>query len=258
MITNLLRRWIASVDKFGIRFTDVLFLVDESRYEEVKGARINRLVYIYNSPPDFLDVKQEQEAQTGTRITIFYAGLIHKSRGMEYMTKAVEDLDGVRLIIAGTGPDKEFVEKSAGRCKKIQYIGWIPSYEGVIKKTLKADILFRFIDPKIPKSKYESPNKLFEAMMCGKPIIVSDGSSMANIVRKENCGLVVSYGDVDAIKEAIIKLKSDPQLYKQLGENGRRAYEEKYNWTMMERRLLDAYKDIIDRKVIDRRRSNVR
>jgi glycosyltransferase involved in cell wall biosynthesis len=243
LIRKLLRKWIASVDKFGIRFTDVLFLVDESRYEEVKGARINRLVYIYNSPPDFLDVKQEQEPQTGTRITIFYAGLLHKSRGLEAMMKAVGDLDGVRLIIGGTGAYNDVIEKLAGQYKNIQYIGWVP-YEEVVKKTIKGDISFAFYDPKIPNNRYASPNKLFEAMMCEKPIIVSDDSTMADIVRKENCGIVVPYGDVGAIKEAVIKLKNDPGLRQKLGKNGRKAYEEKYNWDIMEKRLINAYKKV--------------
>lgn len=253
LIRKLLRKWIASVDKFGIRFADVLFLADESRYEEVKGARINRLVYIYNSPPDFLDVKQEREARDGAEIIIFYAGLIHKSRGLEAMMKAVRDLDGVRLIIGGTGADSAIIEKLASQYKNIQYIGWIPSYAELIEKTLKADILFRFIDPKIPKSKYESPNKLFEAMMCEKPIIVSDGSSMANIVKKENCGMVVPYGDVGAIKEAVIKIKNDSSLYRKLGASGRKAYEDKYNWAIMERRLLDVYNDISNLNVSNAR-----
>ena len=240
----LLRKWIAAIEKLGISFTDVLFLVDESRYEEVKGARINKLVYIYNSPPDLFAQKRKQELRVESELTVFYAGLIHKSRGLEYMIQAIEDLDGVKLIIGGTGTDRAFVEKASHECEKIRYIGWIPSYEEIIRMTTKADVLFRFIDPKIPKSKYESPNKLFEAMMCGKPIIVSDNSSMACIVRKENCGIVVPYGIVIAIKGAIIKLKNNPDLRKKLGENGRRAYETEYNWIIMEGRLLDAYKYI--------------
>jgi len=160
------------------------------------------------------------------------------------MIKAIKDLNGVRLIIAGIGSDSEMVEKYARKCKKIQYIGWVPSYEGIIKKTLEADILFRFSDPKIPKTKYESPNKLFEAMMCGKPIIVTEGASMSDIVKNVNCGLVVPYGDTNAIKEAISRLRSDLELCQLLGRNGRRAYKEKYSWDIMEERLINAYKGL--------------
>lgn len=116
--------------------------------------------------------------------------------------------------------------------------------QDILEKTMEADVVFRFSDPKVPKTKYESPNKLFEAMMCGKPIIVSDGGSMANIVRAEDCGLVVPYGDIEAIRNAIIMLKEDQHLKESLGQNGRKAYESKYSWGIMEERLLNAYNKV--------------
>lgn len=244
LVRKLIRTLVASVERFGIRFTEVLFLVDESRYEDVRGARIKKLAYIYNSPPDHFDAKRAHESRERTEIAIFYAGAISKSRGLEHMIKAIEDLDNSTLIIAGTGPDKDLLENQAADARsKIQYIGWIP-YKEVIKRTLEADVLFAFYSPEVPANKWASPNKLFEAMMCGKPIIVSDGSSMANIVREENCGLVVPYGDVQTIRGAIVQLKSDPGLRQKLGANGRRAYEGKYDWQIMEQRLLTLYQQI--------------
>lgn len=244
LVRKLVRSLVAAVEKFGIRFAQVLFLVRKWQREEVKGARINKLVYIYNSPPDYFDAKQGQESRAGTEIVIFYAGVINKLRGLEHMIEAVENLDGVRLVVGGTGPDKELIEESARRCQRIQYIGWIPSYEGVIKQTLEADILFRFGDPKSPQAKYDSPNKLFEAMMSGKPIIINAEIAASKIVQEENCGLVVPYGDVDAIMEAIVRLKNDPNLMRTLGANGRKAYEQKYSWHIMQERLLHAYKEL--------------
>ena len=245
VLRNLIRGLVARVERLGIRFTEVLFLVDESRYEEVRGARINKLVYVYNSPPDYLDVKQARKSGGATaEVTVFYAGVINRARGLQFVATAVQDLEGVRLILAGAVHDEAFLKNSVLTSARIQYLGWLPSYEDVIKRTSEADVLFRLSDPGIPKTRYESPNKLFEAMMCGKPIIVSDGSSMADIVRKENCGLVVPYGDVGAIKLAILKLKNNPELREELGRNGRRAYEDRYSWQIMEQRLLDAYRQL--------------
>jgi len=245
LVRKLIRSLMSGVEKLGIGFTKILFLVDEARYEEVRGARINKLTYIYNSPPDYFDVNQTKKLRNASaKMTVFYGGVITRLRGLQFMARAVQDLDGVRLILAGAVYDEAFINNSVLTSRKIQYLGWLPSYEDVIKETLKADILFRLSDPKIPKTKYESPNKLFEAMMCGKPIIVSDGSSMADIVREENCGLVVPYGDVDAIKEAILTLKNNPELRQVLGHNGRRAYENRYSWRIMEQRLLDSYRQL--------------
>jgi glycosyltransferase involved in cell wall biosynthesis len=246
LLRKLIRNLVASVEKFGIKFTDVLFLVDESRLEQVKGARIKKLAYIYNSPPDYFAVRGKPVAESiaGTSSTsMFYAGAIHRSRGLEHVVKAVEELKGVRLVTAGTGPDKGIIEDTCRRCERIQYLGQIP-YTEVIERAVAADILFAFYDTKIPANRYASPNKLFEAMMCAKPIIVSDGGSMANIVREENCGLVVPYGDITALKGAIISLRDNQPLREKLGQNGREAYESKYSWNIMQERLIAIYKDL--------------
>jgi glycosyltransferase involved in cell wall biosynthesis len=234
-LRNIVRRLVALIEKFGIRYTDVLFLSDESRFEEIKGARLRKLVYIFNSPPDYLNSQNYLIEKDASPLTLFYGGIISKARGCQFMIDAITGLDDVNLVMAGKAHDPDIIHG-----KNVRYLGWLPSYDDIIQKTLEADVLFRFSDPRIPKTRYESPNKLFEAMMCRKPIIVSDGSSMADIVRKEKCGLVVPYGDPGAIKQAILELK-DKTFRSILGENGRKAYERKYSWNIMEERLLSAY-----------------
>jgi glycosyltransferase involved in cell wall biosynthesis len=93
-------------------------------------------------------------------------------------------------------------------------------------------------------------------MMCGKPILISDGIAGSKIVAQEDCGIVVPYGDVDAIKESLLRLKNDPELLKndpelrqRLGQNGRKAYENRYSWSIMESRIIDAYNDLANSSV---------
>ena len=238
------RKFIAFVERFGIQFVEFLFLVDECRFEQVKGAKIKNLVYIYNSPPDHFSLGQKHHSRDGKSLKLFYAGLIHNSRGLGYVINAIRDLSDVKLVIAGTVSDTEFLKNlSMGLNKNIQYIGHIP-YEKVIEITMESDLLFAFYDPVIPNNRYASPNKLFEAMMCGKPIIMNSETTASGIVLEEKCGLVVPYGDTNAIKEAILRIKNQPDLGIKLGENGRKAYEIKYSWAIMERRLIDTYKKI--------------
>jgi glycosyltransferase involved in cell wall biosynthesis len=240
-----IRRFVAHLERTGISFADVLFLVDESRFEEVNGAHINELYYVYNSPIDCvaqLHAKPGTASVSADEMVIFYAGAMHGSRGLNYMFDAVSSVEGVRLKVAGPITDNERVLDELNRVgSKAQYLGFLPSYDDVIRESLKADLLFRFEDPRIPKTKYASPAKLFEAMMCGKPIIVSDESAMANIVRNERCGVVVPYGDVPALTDVLKMCRENPRLRAELGNNGRKAYEERYSWSIMEERVLRGY-----------------
>jgi len=243
--TKSLRDFIARLEKFGIAFTKCLFIVDECRLEQVKGAKISQLEFIYNSPPDYFNSQKHFDKECSpAHILIFYAGLIRWDRGLEYMIQAVKEIDRVKLVLAGKIIDKEIIDDCANG-ERIQYIGWIPTYEGVLEWTTRADILFRFGNPTHPKAKYESPNKVFEAMMTGIPILVNYGlGSASRIVEQENCGLIVPYGDINALKEAIIMLRDNPGLRRKLGKNGRKAYEIKYSWNRMEERLVKRYSEV--------------
>ena len=238
---SFIKKFVAGAEKLAIGFTDALFLVDECRYPQIEGAKVRSLSYIYNSPPDGSSLNKISASDNDGKITIFYAGIIHKSRGIEYMIKALESFEDVHLVIAGTGPSADlFASLPASLKNKIEYVGHLP-YDKVIESSMKADILFAFYDPAIPNNKYASPNKLFEAMMCGKPIIINSGIAAGDIVREEECGVLVPYGDVDAIVKKIAELKDNKEYREMLGKNGRAAYEKKYSWRIMENRLLDEY-----------------
>ena len=234
---SVLRKPVAQIEKMLIGCCEAVFIVDPARYKQIKGAKIKRLFVLYNSPPDLIGhsgVCKQLKPKMTSGLTIFYAGLIHRSRGLFNLLKAVKGVDGVTLIVAGTGPDIGIFLKLINKSSKVKYIGFV-SYEEVIKRTLEADVVIALYDPSVPNNRYASPNKLFEAMMCSKPIIVNREIAAAKIVEKEKCGLAIYYDKADSIKRAILLLMNDPYLRLRLGENGRKAYEKRYSWEMMEK-----------------------
>jgi glycosyltransferase involved in cell wall biosynthesis len=86
------------------------------------------------------------------------------------------------------------------------------------------------------------PNKIFEAMMCSTPIVTNIAQ---DIVNKADSGIVVEYDNVKQIKQAIITLRDNPELSKRFGDNGRKAFVEKYNWSRMEQKLFKVYERLL-------------
>ncbi|MBT9139276.1 MAG: Alpha-maltose-1-phosphate synthase [Syntrophomonadaceae bacterium] len=247
ILPGLSRKITAKIDKALMKFADVIILPDEFRIEQI-GINTNKkpVVIINNSPKEGILSGITRKKFSDKGFTIFYGGGVAKERGIIDMCLAVKDLHDVQLPIMGPC-SPSFEAELQEVCKNIGnvrlHLKWIP-HEEIIAQTINADLLFALYDPAVPNNRYASPNKLFEAMMCGKNIVVSDNSSMTDIVRRENCGVIVPYGDVEAIRKAIVKLKSDPDLRQKLGANGRRAYEERYSWGIMEQRLLALYQQI--------------
>jgi len=238
------KKIIARIDRFLMKFADAIIIADESRIEQL-GKNVSGLIAVINNAPkkDILN-NIVSDKNHKNKFIVFVDGNISKKRGIDKIILSIKDLEDIELVVMGYCGSYDYKSKLVNMSKDIRnvklFLEGVP-YEEIIKQKVNADLLIALYDPSIPNHKYASPNKLFEAMMCGKPIIVNDDTSMANIVRREKCGIVIPYGDISAIRNTIIKLKNDPRLCKKLGNNGRRAYKMKYNWEIMERRLLDVY-----------------
>ena len=249
MLPEVLRTFFIMVDKFFMRFSNAIIIDTEARITEFNGIPNKNINAIYlNSSPDFY-IKKDlflNPSLKGKEFTIFFAGTILKNRkqNIDKIFHAIKDFSDIKLIIAGYGDQVEEIKKIIHeRPDKAQFIGKI-NYNEVIEKTMACDLLFALYDPIVPNTRYSISSKVLEAMMCGKPILVSKGTATADIVQKEKNGLVVDPNNPEEIKNAILKLKNNPQLGRQLGNNGRKAYEQFYNHDIMKQRLLALYEKL--------------
>lgn len=229
--------FIATLEKICMQFADVVIIVDESRKVQINAEKIKKLEVIMNCPAAMPEYKLVSK---NAKFTIFYGGMISKTRGLNQLIGAIKNEKDISFIVAGFGEDENIFTPIFNNVENIRFMGWI-NYDEYIKQTLQADVIFGFYDPIIPNNRLASPNKLFEAMMCRTPIIVNEETSMAEIVRKENCGIIIPYNDVFALKKAILDLKNSPEICRKMGENGRKAFEREYNWEIMEERLIALY-----------------
>jgi len=241
---NVIRTFFTVVERFLIQFADAVIIVDESRSPQLTGSKISKLYIIYNCVSDELQ-KISYDKKTNSSFVVFYGGMLSKTRGILQLLDAIKDVPDLELIVAGFGEDEnELIEVFKGH-KNVTYIGRVNHIEA-LKLTYTSDVIFAFYDPRIPNNRLASPNKLFEAMMCATPIIANKETTMADIVEKENCGLVVPYSNIASLKAVLMRLKADPMLCSNLGNNGRLAFEKKYNWEIMEKRLFNLYDELLE------------
>jgi len=175
--------------------------------------------------------------------TISYIGILHKNRMFPELVDIVGKIDGIRFLIAGKKENlyKE-VEKRCEKYENVEFLGTIP-IEEVIPKTLESDVVISILDPNDPNCKIALLNKQFEAMVCGRPIIVTKGTYAGEMTEKLKCGITVKYNE-EAVKNAILKLRENPKLCEELGKNALKAAIEKYNWENEKKKLLEVYKSL--------------
>ncbi len=88
------------------------------------------------------------------------------------------------------------------------------------------------------------PIKMFEFMAAGLPVIASDFPLWKDIVEGNKCGISVDPRDSEAVRAACMTLIGNPKKAQELGRNGKKAVDEKYNWTNEEKKLLKLYAEL--------------
>jgi glycosyltransferase involved in cell wall biosynthesis len=233
------RKLLARGERRMLARADAVIVPDLRRSEQFGGARPKRLVEIMNVPED-RGLPATNEDPEG--FVVFYGGMIATDRGLKDLVAACEDV-GAKLIVAGHGPDEAELLGGIESSHAAAYLGTI-SYQEVLEQTAACQAVAALYDPSIPNNKFAAPNKLFEAMMFAKPVLASEGTLAADIVREVGCGIVVRYGDRADLNRALETLMLAPEEAKAMGTRGRAAFESRYNWKAMEPRLLALYGDM--------------
>lgn len=89
------------------------------------------------------------------------------------------------------------------------------------------------------------PTKLFEYMALGLPVITSDFPLYRDVVERHACGFCLSPESPEQVANALIYLTEHPQEARIMGENGRKAVEDAYNWETERLKLLNLYSQIL-------------
>jgi len=175
-----------------------------------------------------------------TLFTISYFGILDNSRMFPNILDYLGKIDNIKFVIAGKkeGAYVE-VEKKSKKYKNIIFLGSIP-YNQVIEKTAECHAILCMLDPVDKNNQVGLPNKIFEAMLTGRPVIVTKGIYCSKLVEKENCGISVEY-NFDDVKKSVIMLRDDPKRCEELGKNGLNAALREYNWEKQKKVLLEAY-----------------
>jgi len=239
-----LARLFFSLEKKLLKYVDSVITVSEimSKYFEDSAGRTTTIIMNCKRL-----VSSEYQPPANSKFTLLYIGTLHKIRSMDLLFSVAAGLPDVDCIIGGIGQPGyiSMLQEQARKSNNISFVGRVPFAE-VLKITQTSDAVFCMLDPGDINGKIGMPNKLFEAMACGRLIICTKGTYSGDFVEREGTGLAVDYSEA-ALKEAIVSLRDNRELRENLGRNALRAAVTRYNWTNEEKKLLEIYAGLQDR-----------
>ena len=250
-----LRRALVALEKFLIRRINLLITVGEKlrRHFEERGSRHSVVVGNWKGLEEFSrtdaenrDIRKRLGIPEGAFVATCITQLL-KDRKIEELLDAVDSLADWYVIIGGKGVLEGLVRQRAANNPRIIFVGYAGGRD-IASYTCTADVIYYGFDPANPNARFSAPNKLFEALAAGKPLITGDFGEIADVVRSASCGFVLPEYSAEAIRDALALL-NESNLRDTVAQNARRFGKATMNWRQGETILHAEYSALLPNRL---------
>lgn len=198
-------------------------------------------------PPTRLNEPYES-AFAADRMTVVYTGNIGLAQGLENVLRAMAVLqdrdESVALVLIGDGSDRNRLQTLASELalRNVEFLPPVPptSIPDILRRSDVA--LVSLAD--LPTNAGARPSKMFPAMGVGLPILFVGRSEASSIVASTSSGVAVDNDDIVGIADAMVRLRREPDLRRDLGRNARALALERFDWNAIVARWVA---DLTDR-----------
>ena len=178
------------------------------------------------------------------KFNIIHFGSMGVANGLDYIIDAAklakdQFINDLNFIFLGYGATLPNLQKKVNHFKlnNVQFLG---NHEmSVVSEVVNCcDACFTcFLD--LPILYTNSPNKLFDSLSAGKPVIVNSSGWTKDLVENENCGFYVDPSNPQSFIDEILKIKNNKVLLEQWGANARKLSEEVFNKSILSSKFAE-------------------
>jgi glycosyltransferase involved in cell wall biosynthesis len=181
-------------------------------------------------------------------LLIFQGTGINIERGGEELLEAVSQTEKVALIIVGSGDLleklKDKVKNNEALPERIKFISNL-KWDELMRYSKMADAGVSLDKDTSLNYRYSLPNKLFDYISAGIPVITGNLPEIKKIVESNDCGLVIPSITPAEISKAIIILRDNPELRSRLKQNSVKA-SDSLNWKNEQEKVFSLYRKILN------------
>ena len=228
------------LETWALKYVDIALIPCTFEGKDIFEGRVAKHIILPNYP-----VLKEANEYNPHGQKICYAGALSKGRGLSNLLQAAH-CSGVTLTLAGRFSSEKYQQEvmQMPEWQSAEYLGVLPQYELFnIYSTCIAGM-----STMLPTGEYRVMDtlhtKVYEYMMQGLPVIVSDFPYARRVINEYRCGICVDPTNVQDIADAVRYLQDYPDEARQMGQNGRKAVEREFNWGTQEKVLLKLYEEL--------------
>ena len=248
--SGLVTDFVRCLERRMIRQVDAMIIVSEQQLRQTGSRNLpscRQLIFNTLMEEEIQEYKsQKEDLGIPKEISLFYAGVLSKDRLQPLLNllSALEDFHDITIKVAGFGEMEEVVKEKISDLPNAIYVGTV-SHSEVMRYTTECDCVVMPYDSSLLNYRIALPNKFFEGLAEGKAVLVPKQTYAANIVEEARCGFSTDFCDINDIKRTLRSLREQKNLLKEMGERGRKLFDQKYNWSLMEERLASLYEYVV-------------
>lgn len=240
------------LERFLYRHADRVMVNSPAYVEHVRarGAKHVELVPNGADPSMFslsVDGKQFRLAnELGDGFIALYAGAHGMSNDLGVVLEAAKLLSekAVRVVLVGDGKEKPALQRRASQLG-LGNVSFVASVsKGEMPEVLAAaDACIAILKP-LDEYKTTYPNKVFDYMAAGRPVVLAIDGVIREVVEAAGCGIFVEPGNAGAMANAICRLAQDRQAAREMGLRGRKYLEQHFSREQIGEKLIKVLEEL--------------
>ena len=240
--SDFLRSKVKKAEFAVINNANVTIICTEKRHEQIEGAKPKKIVIVHNTPKA---VNQELEDEdffkirNNARCKIVYVGILANTRFLREIIRFVKSDERFEFHIGGFGVMENEIAEAAEKCERIFYYGKLP-YDKTLALEQVCDIMTAIYDPEVPNHRFAAPNKFYESLMLGKPIVMAHNTGFDEVIEKNRIGCLIDFSE-KGLSDGLNQLIYHKNEWTAMSERMKQLYKEQYSWTEMKKRILKLY-----------------
>ncbi|MGM0777904.1 MAG: glycosyltransferase family 4 protein [Bacillota bacterium] len=238
---KLVGSMVERIDTAIMNRVNALIICTEKRKKQITKSSPKKLAVIHNTP-SMENMQQGKIPLKANKIKIVYVGVLSGGRFIEQLIDVVIKNPRYELHIGGFGLLENKIKQIADENENIIFYGKLP-YEKTIALEHSCDIMTAIYNPEVSNHFFAAPNKFYEALMLGKPLIMVKNTGMSEIVEEYKIGEVIDY-NVESLENAIASLVNRKDDWPEISRKMKQLYNKYYSWDEMERRLVELYRNL--------------
>jgi glycosyltransferase involved in cell wall biosynthesis len=239
-----IKKALIRLDLFTMQLADLVILADDSRKQQIQADRLKHVIVFYNSPDDVYGSTKRFKTNhppEGLKLNLIYVGLVdNRKRDFQFAMDVIGAHPSVGLDVYGAGRDYNAMARKYNDSNNIRFLGKVP-YEQILNVEAEYDGVFAVYDPSIPNNVLASPNKLFEAMMLSKPVILNKEVVAAQLIEEFDIGYTYTFNDPVDFERVLDEMLRAPETAIEKGVNGRALYLSRFGFSEQRKQLSEAY-----------------